>query len=250
VDCFLCVSDHRNQSGVAAIACGGQAVEGLRLSPGRPRPHSRKAVWCEAEAAIRAGNEERSPEASRMDPRTCHKSMLGQLLDLVKNDVVMRLDQVIDLATKVWISHCQISNFPTKWGTELPHPDISHTWFQRPCRLEDPLGRYHPIASEYSYTQMLAVVLDKFQSGPGSRRMQSGEYEIVNSRDCAQFINQDTFTGFTPGMSLRMAVLLHELQTPADGCPIPSCGSRTYSDCVGGGKTWLAYIGTHLLFLS
>jgi hypothetical protein len=178
------------------------------------------------------------------------KSMLGQLLDLVKNDVVMRLDQVIDLATKVWISHYQISNFLTKWGTELPHPDISHTWFQRPCRLEDPLGRYHPIASEYSYTQMLAVVLDKFQSGPGSRRMQSGEYEIVNSRDCAQFINQDTFTGFTPGMSLRMAVLLHELQTPADGCPIPSCGSRTYSDCVGGGKTWSAYIGTHLLFLS
>jgi hypothetical protein len=166
------------------------------------------------------------------------KSILGQLLDLVKNDVVMRLDQVINIATKAWISQCQVLDFLLKWGTDLPYPDVSHTWFQRPCRLEDPLGRYHPIASEYSYSQMLAVVLDKFQSGPGSRRIQSGDYEIANFKNSSQLINKETFTGLIPGMSLRMAIILHELKAMAEICPIPSCGSRTSSDCVGGGKTW------------
>lgn len=177
------------------------------------------------------------------------KSMLEQMLDLLQTNVVIHQDQIKDLATKVDTSQRQISSFLLKLGTELPHPDISHTWFQRPCRLEDPLGKHYPIPSEYSYTQMLAVVLANFQSGPGSKRIQNGDYEIANSRNFTQVVDKETFTALIPGMFLTMAVILPELPASIESCPIPSCGSRTYSDCRGGGKIWSAHISTHSKFL-
>ncbi len=146
---------------------------------------------------------------------------------------------MLDLTNKVRTSNIQNTETLTRLETEIPSPDIRHIWLQDPVRLEDPLGRYLPIPSEYSYGMMKAVIREQFRTGPGARRVRSGDYEIANSRNCQQLISEDTFTGLIPGMQLRMAVLLDGLLLPTDGCPMPNCGSQRYTDCRGGGKIWL-----------
>jgi hypothetical protein len=172
------------------------------------------------------------------------KSILAKLYDLVAGDVVPQLKSLLDMANKVWKSNLQISSIlMSRCETQLMSPDLRHTWLQPPVRLEDPLRRYIPIPSEYSFSMMQAVILAQFESGPGSTIVRSGDYEIANSKDCNQVVTADSFTGFIPGMDLRMAIIMYQqesfvVQSTMESCLNPECGAQDCADAEGGGKTW------------
>ena len=164
--------------------------------------------------------------------------MLQKILDIVSTTLEPHVNFLVDMSKKVWSSNIQATAMLEKVGSGSHPPDLRHTWLQDPIRLEDPFGGYITIPSEYSFDMMEAVILARCKSGPGSRKIQMKEFEITNSRNSKQVFTQDRFTGFIPGMQLRMAILLYDLIAETDKCPIPTCGSRMLSECRAGGKIW------------
>ncbi|KEF62383.1 uncharacterized protein A1O9_00355 [Exophiala aquamarina CBS 119918] len=166
-------------------------------------------------------------------------------VQLQKRQVSQETVNLVDIANQIWKSNLQISNIIIKCETQLPCPDLRHTWLQPPVRLEDPLRRYLVIPSEYSYGMMQAVIVEQPKSGPGSTSVQSGNYEIVNAKNYQELVTSDGFTGLIPGMSLRMAIALYRPMSSADqsemeSCPDPGCGAMECKDTEGGGKACCA----------
>ena len=165
-------------------------------------------------------------------------AMLTKVIEILSTTLEPRLQVLIDLTQKVWESNIQNTQILERNGRQCPPPDLGHTWLQAPVRLEDHLGRYIPIPSEYSFEMMEVAVLEKCKADPGARRLRLGQYEISNARDSNQVITKDRFTCFIPGSFLRMAILLYGIDVQADRCPVSICGSQMISDYGCGGKTW------------
>ncbi|KAI9776512.1 MAG: hypothetical protein M1839_009546 [Geoglossum umbratile] len=66
-------------------------------------------------------------------------------------------------------------------ASDVPHPDLRHTWFQEPVRFEDALGRINPVPAEISYSTLEVIIGDLFKASPGRYKVLSGEYEIFNT---------------------------------------------------------------------
>ncbi|KAL9114878.1 MAG: hypothetical protein Q9227_001121 [Pyrenula ochraceoflavens] len=163
-------------------------------------------------------------------------TMLQKIHNIISSVLEPRVDLLVDMMKKVSDSNTQSTQFFERMGSGHHSLDLSHTWLQKPVRLEDPFGRYLTIPSEYSFDMMQAVIKARFKVGPGARRIQLKHFEISNDRNSGQVLTGEHFTGLIPGMQLRMAVLLFELSKQTDQCPIPSCGSQILSDFPGGGK--------------
>ncbi|KAH0538650.1 hypothetical protein FGG08_004787 [Glutinoglossum americanum] len=131
-----------------------------------------------------------------------NKSILTRLFMVISSDVVSRLMVLVDMATNIMKLNLQIYNIVLKWQTEMPHPDLSHTWFQDPIKLEDALGRIIPIPSEYNYSKLEAIIKDQFKIGPGRLQVLSGQYEIFNTKNSRQLISDTEWTGLLPECSV------------------------------------------------
>lgn len=164
--------------------------------------------------------------------------MLNQILHILSSALEPRIDLLVDMTRKVYKSNVQSTQSLEKMGSEVPPLDIKHTWLQDPVRLEDPFGRYIPIPSEYSFSMMEAVVIDRYKADPNARRIQLKQFEIFNPRNSDQAITEEQSTGFIPGMQLRMAVILYKINAQTDRCPIPTCGSSNLSKCCTRETIW------------
>lgn len=165
-------------------------------------------------------------------------TMLGRVFGTISGDVVPQLKALVDMATRVWQMNIQIYEIVLKSQTMAPRPDLRHTWFQEPVRLEDALGRIFPIPSEYGYSTVEAIIRDKFQVGPGRQKVVNGEYELYDARNSNRIISGSVWTGLLPGMNVKMAVTLEQHYTQKEYCPMPNCGSQTFVTLSEGGKVW------------
>jgi uncharacterized coiled-coil protein SlyX len=120
----------------------------------------------------------------------------------------------------------------------VPSPDVHHAWFQPPVKFEDALGRVMPIASEYDYGMVAALIKEKFKAGPGARLVEGEKYELVNTRQSGFPITRENWTAFLPGAYVKMVFVLEKRFAEGEGCPMPRCVSRTFTEAVGGGRVW------------
>lgn len=57
---------------------------------------------------------------------------------------------LVDLVGKIWAMDQQIFDMLRRQQNTTTAPDLQHTWFQRPVKFEDALGRILPVPSEYN----------------------------------------------------------------------------------------------------
>lgn len=165
-------------------------------------------------------------------------TVLGRLLGIVSGDIVPQLKALVDMATRVWQTNRQIYEIVLKWQTAAPYPDIRHTWFQEPVKLEDALGRILVIPSEYDYSKVEAIIRAQFSKGPGRRKVLDGDYTLLNARNSNHIISGSAWTGLIPGMSIRMAMIYEHPFGEAQRCPMPHCFSQTFLTLPEGGNVW------------
>ena len=163
---------------------------------------------------------------------------LSKVLDILSSVLEPQVQSLFELTQRVWTSNIQSTQMLEHVASHGLAPDLHHTWLQEPVRLEDPFRRHITIPSEYSFDMMEAVILARCKSDPGAWRIREKHFEISNSRNSDQSITRDRFTSFIPGMSLRMAVLLYDVEAHTDRCPVPTCRSPDLRECMGGGKLW------------
>ena len=165
-------------------------------------------------------------------------SVLAQVLNILSGEVVPHLKNLVDLAVKVWRSNLQIHNMVLRWQTDLPYPDLRHTYFQDPVKFEDALGRILPIPSEYDFCKVSAIIREQFKHGPGHRKVIANQYELFNARYSDSQLTRDNWTHFLPGAYVKMAVVVQQPFGDSECCPMPTCGSRAFREDPGGGKVW------------
>ena len=165
-------------------------------------------------------------------------TMLGRVFGIIGQDIIPQLKALMNMATKVWQTNLQIYEIVLKWQTVAPCPDLRHTWFQSPVKLEDALGRILPIPSEYDYSKVEAIIKAHFKDGPGRQKVLAGSYELFDARNSNRVISGSSWTGLIPGMSIKMAIILEQPFSEAEGCPMPHCGSQTFSTRPEGGNLW------------
>ncbi|MCJ1384439.1 hypothetical protein MMC17_007555 [Xylographa soralifera] len=165
-------------------------------------------------------------------------SILGQMFGIINGDILSQLNKLVDLAGKVWHSNLPVYTILLRWQTQLPSPDLKHTWLQDPVRFEDALGRIIPVLSEYDYDTVSAIIGARFQKGPGGRLVADNQYELFDVRNTKSQITKDNWTGFLPGACIKMAVSVGTDYENGEHCPVCSSRSQTIFAASGGGMTW------------
>ncbi|THV53491.1 hypothetical protein BGAL_0049g00260 [Botrytis galanthina] len=181
-----------------------------------------------------------------------NQSMLISLSDIINGEVVLPLKSLGDMTTQNFTSTQQMLRMASEIRGMLPSVDTRFTYFQAPVKVEDALGRYFPMPSEYSFDDLRAIIHSRFKEGPGQYQVSSGNYEILNGKNRKQIISARCCErygcyetggcrerrGFSPGSTLTMAVILAGVRNHRDKfCPMPRCGSRISSPVIGGGRT-------------
>ena len=167
-----------------------------------------------------------------------NSSVLAQIYSLLSGELIPQLKNLVELATNVWKSNLQIYGLVLRSQTSLPFPDLRHTWFQDPVKFEDALGRIIPIPSEYDHAKVFAIIREQFKTGPGRRKVLNQEYELFNVQNSGRKITEQAWTGFLPGASIKMAVVIQYPFSDQEACPMPHCGSQTYEKAAAGGNIW------------
>jgi hypothetical protein len=73
--------------------------------------------------------------------------------------------------------------------------------------------------------------------------VRAGDYQLSNVKNSRHLILGSKESSLTPGMSIRMAIVLKEARLGyGKMCPMPYCGSASFVDAVGGGHTWFVII--------
>lgn len=116
--------------------------------------------------------------------------------------------------------------------------DARWIWFQEPFKVEDALGIKFPIPAEYNFDLIDAIIKTRFKSGPGSRDVRLGNYELVQARNSSQAISEMTL--LRPGAQIIMAIIInkHDDGVGKIACPMRHCGSIQTAPVSGGGRFW------------
>jgi hypothetical protein len=77
-----------------------------------------------------------------------------------------------------------------------------------------------------------------FRTGPGSRHVLAGDYQLSNFKNSNHLILDSEDDGLIPGMNVRMAIVMTKLHNSGECCPVPHCGSTTLIKASGGGNIW------------
>ena len=108
--------------------------------------------------------------------------------------------------------------------SSLSSIDTSHTFFQPPICVEDPLGRKFPVAAESSLECLLEIIRHRFQSGPGWQDVKIGNYELCDANFPKQAITSSA--QLMPGRAITMAFIISRPASPEEACPISNCKSQ------------------------
>lgn len=126
----------------------------------------------------------------------------------------------------------------------LDRIDTQWTFFQKPYVFEDALGRKYPIASEYNFELIQAIIKEKFLGMPGYRQVLLGNYELFKTQNARESISVDTY--LPPGSAITMAILLNAPDTTSTHCPMPQCRSTRALREERGGTLWSVRTSTVL----
>ncbi|TGO86532.1 hypothetical protein BPOR_0295g00050 [Botrytis porri] len=163
-----------------------------------------------------------------------NQSMLTPLSGVINGEVVLPSDLISLTSTQ------QMLRMASEIRGMLPAVDTRFTYCQAPVKVEDALGRFFPVPSEYSFDDLRAIIHSRFKEGPGKYQVLSGNYEILNGKNRKQVMSAGYCErrGFLPGSTLTMAIILDDvLKQGDDFYPMPRCGSRASSPVIGGGRT-------------
>ena len=116
-------------------------------------------------------------------------------------------------------------------------PDTRWSHFQDPIIVEDALGRKFPFPSEFSFSDLEAMLRHRFREGPGFREVSTGEFEILEGRNRTKVPSETTL--LRPGSSLTMAIIIsRSLWRWKNMCQMPNCRSKLLKDTARGGQEW------------
>ncbi|KAL9614304.1 MAG: hypothetical protein Q9167_001187 [Letrouitia subvulpina] len=164
-------------------------------------------------------------------------SLLQVLVRLVQYGIFPQLSVLIGMIHQIWETNVQIVRLLIRLQTTIQAPDLCHTWFQPPCRFEDALGRVLPVPSEYSFSQLQAIISDQFRTGPGRENVLFGEYELFNRLDTSQRLSGSELDGLVPGMDITMAFVIGRSVSHAMNiCPRPKCLAQENMPVKAGGR--------------
>ncbi|KAF8846426.1 hypothetical protein BDZ45DRAFT_609009 [Acephala macrosclerotiorum] len=139
-------------------------------------------------------------------------------------NTVPTLETLMTTTSNIWEANSKLMNVLVTLTEKLPPPNPQFTWAQAPVKLEDALGRIIPIPSEYDWGKVYAVIQAQFSSGPGSMKVRSGEFELL------EFVNGQPSTfnirqaPIRPGMSIIMAIIIGQY-AGSTRCPRAWCKS-------------------------
>jgi hypothetical protein len=69
----------------------------------------------------------------------------------------------------------------------------------------------------------------------------AGDYQLSNIKNSNHLILGSEENSLTPGMSIRMAIVMDKLRSDhGKVCPMPHCGFTSSTNALGGGYTWSA----------
>ena len=134
------------------------------------------------------------------------------------------------------VSTQQIYTVVVEIRDATPGPDVRWTYFQQPLLIEDALGRKFPVPSEYHFDLLETVIKHKFQTGPGAKHVNAGNYELCKMHKWSDVITPKS--RLLPGMAITMAIIMTVPTIYMDRkerCPMPHCQSSAASPCPGGG---------------
>ncbi|KAK4210715.1 hypothetical protein QBC37DRAFT_485230 [Rhypophila decipiens] len=117
--------------------------------------------------------------------------------------------------------------------------DTRWTYFQPPVKVEDALGRVFPVPSEYSMSELHALLRCRFRKGPGRKLVEYGDFKLTNRRNKAM-VDRACMPDLLPGLDIIMSIIIDvALGENAEVCPITECSSEnTIPAPWGGGRTW------------
>lgn len=101
-----------------------------------------------------------------------------RLTTMRSEDTIPTLNNLLEMTTRVWQSNNLLMDAPTALKNRPPFPDLRYTWAQAPAILEDALGRYITMSSEYDWEKVEAIIHVQFKSGPRSTKVKSKKYEL------------------------------------------------------------------------
>jgi hypothetical protein len=88
------------------------------------------------------------------------------------------------------------------------------------------------------YAQMVdAVIFARFRTGPGRRKVLSGEYELIDDRTGKCVTREPGLEFLLPGASIVMAIILGQYGE-VDVCPRLGCPRSSFTTARRPGKTW------------
>jgi len=186
--------------------------------------------------------------------------ILTTLFGMVSGEIGSSLKSLGEMVAKVWyanhsmrplwgykltwklqysVSTQQIYGVVLEIRGSLATPNAKWTYFQDPLIVEDALGFKFLVPSEYDFELLNVIIKHRFLEGPGSSRVQAGNYEIFSAKDSQVVISENVRV--RPGSSIIMAILMDKPANKVytdEMCPMPRCGSTLTTAAPGGGRVW------------
>ena len=121
--------------------------------------------------------------------------------------------------------------------------DSRFNYLQKPCRVEDALGRSFLWPSEFTLSDLDAVIRIRFVQGPGHEEVKRGRYEYFDVRNVQQALRPGQSAQLLPGMTIKMTILLlllnySDRSAAEKTCPMPGCGNADTLPQPNGERYW------------
>ncbi|KAI0890777.1 hypothetical protein F4806DRAFT_371146 [Annulohypoxylon nitens] len=169
--------------------------------------------------------------------------VLERIYRMLNGELRVSIKHLADAVAKACISTQKIYAVVLEIrGSNTSVPDIRWSFFQDPYVVEDALGRKFPVPSEFDYSLLNTIIKHKFQDGPGSVLVSTGDYELMDAKNRLQILSVES--RLRPGSSIIMAVIVSKPESAVianERCPMPLCRSDDTIAVLGGGRQWQVY---------
>ncbi|KAL9046037.1 MAG: hypothetical protein Q9214_001031 [Letrouitia sp. 1 TL-2023] len=165
-----------------------------------------------------------------------HKAVLDIKTDSqTQNGIFPQLNVLVGMVRQIWETNVQIIRLLIQLQNITQAPDLRHTWFQPPCRFENALGRVIPVPSEYSLSQLRAIISEQFKAGPGHENVLFGEYELFNTFNTSQRLSESELDGLVPDITMAF-VIGRSVSHAMNLCPRAKCHAPGSTPVKAGGR--------------
>lgn len=163
----------------------------------------------------------RNVESQNALVRTTH-SILSSLFSMISGDIRSSLSRITRFAQNASLLSQRIFEAVVQLQASISTTTVDTRWtyFQAPTRVEDALGRVFPVPSEYSMSELHALLRYHFRKGPGSQQVRNGDFKLTDRRNRA-VLNRVSMPELLPGLDIVMSILVDvSLGRSTDVCPV------------------------------